>query len=68
MEVALEEELVEDMELLDNVLCFTILLIFDIFVLFKQERITFHRGANFTIRLVFNGLERSNFKEKSIKE
>jgi hypothetical protein len=33
----------------------------------QQERITFHRGANFTLRLVFNGLERSIIIEKSIK-
>ena len=33
----------------------------------KQERITFHRGANFTIRLVFNSFEGSTIREKSIK-
>ena len=33
----------------------------------KQERITFHRGANFTKILVFNDLERSTIGEKSIK-
>jgi hypothetical protein len=33
----------------------------------KQERITFHRGANFTMRLVFNDLERSTIGEKSVK-
>ena len=33
--------------------------------LYKQERITFHRGANFTLRLTLKGLERSTIRDKS---
>ena len=33
----------------------------------SQERITFHRGTNFTLRLILDGLERSTIRDKSSK-
>ena len=33
----------------------------------KQERISIHRVANFTLRLILEGLERSTIRDKSTK-
>ena len=33
----------------------------------KQERLTFHRGANFSFRLVFNGHEKSTIREYPLR-